>query len=184
MNKPLIFLKLMIILAISLLGILACSYSGELIEVNVTSNDGEVQYVIAFPDYMKLEEEKQFNEHANLQYCSFYRNVYAIVLDEAKTTSNENLSKYAQEELGKLEGVLKKSLRIDSSQIEIDNKEAIQIQLTGKVGEGEVEKRIFYRLVFFETKEHLFQLVLWGWDERRQEYLEDFDKILTSFRLL
>lgn len=184
MNKPLIFLKLTTIFSISLLAIFACSYSGEMKEVKASSNDGKVQYSIAFPDYMKLEEEKQFNEQASLQYCSFYRNIYTIVLDKAKTTSNENLTKYAQEELEKLEGVLKNSLRIDSSQIKINNRTALQIQLTGKVGEGEVEKRIFYRLVFFETKEHLFQLVLWGWDERREEYLEDFDKILSSFRLL
>jgi hypothetical protein len=133
---------------------------------------------------MKLETEKTLNPNANLQYASFYRNIYSVVIDQVQTTTNESLKDYCQQEITALEKILKNPLRVDSSRIEVASETAYQIQLVGKVGEGEVEKRIYYRLVFFEAHQHLFQLVFWGWDERRDQYLQDFDKIVESFRLI
>ncbi len=161
----------------------ACSYSGELKEVQATTNDGKVEYAISFPDYMKLETEKKLGENASLQYASFYRNIYALVIDQPQSTAKVGLEEYYRQELAKLEGVLNNPLRLDSSQATVAGNPAYHIQVVGKVGEGEVEKRILYRLVFFEAKQHLFQLVLWGWDERRDDFLEDFDKIVESFQI-
>ncbi|MGB0931945.1 MAG: hypothetical protein ACPGVB_14270, partial [Chitinophagales bacterium] len=162
----------------------SCTYSGELQEVQLVSNDGKVKYAISFPNYMKKETEKTLGENASLQYASFYRNIYVLVIDQPVSTAKLSLEEYYHQELGKLEGVLKNPLRLDSSRVEMDANPAYHIQVVGKVGEGEVEKRILYRLVFFEAEQHLFQLVLWGWDERRDSYLGDFDKIVNSFKIL
>ena len=94
------------------------------------------------------------------------------------------MSDYYQKEVSKLQEVLNNPLKIDSSQVKVGDQQGYQIQLTGKVGEGETEKRIFYRLVFFEARQHLFQIVLWGWDERRDQFIEGFDAIVNSFHLL
>lgn len=162
----------------------ACTYSGELQEAQSVSNDGKVEYSISFPNYMKQETEKKLGENASLQYASFYRNIYALVIDQPTSMAKVGLEGYYRQELAKLEEVLKNPLRLDSSRVEVAANPAYHIQVVGKVGEGEVEKRILYRLVFFEAEEHLFQLVLWGWDERRDSFLQDFDKIVESFQIL
>lgn len=168
----------------------SCSYSGELKEVQARTNSGKVNYAISFPDYMSRETEKKLGEDASLQYASFYRNIYGIVMDKEvkkKESSSDSievsLEDFYRQELVKLESYLKNPLRLDSSRVEVAGNPAYHIQVVGKIGEGEVEKRILYRLVFFEAEEHFFHLALWGWDERRDSFIEDFDKIVGSFRI-
>ena len=179
MTNPTILFSLLFLCLLS-----ACTYSGELKEVEAMTNDGKTQYVISFPNYMKLETEKKLGENVSLQYASFYRNVYGLVIDEAKTAASPSLEDYYHQELKKLEEALKNPLRLDSSRVKIADKPTYQIDLVGKVGKGEVEKKIFYRLVFLESERNLHQLVLWGWDERRETYVDDFGGIVNSFRLI
>jgi len=169
---------------IALILLNACSHSDELIEVASTTKDGKAKYAISFPAYMDSESEKILGKGADLQYCSFYRNVYAIVLEESKSDTSFSLTEYAQKKIEELENAVRNPLRLDSLQMELASNKAQQMQIVGKIGEGELEKRILYRLVFIEADEHIFQLILWGWDERRDLYLEDFDKIVKSFHLI
>ncbi len=179
MTNPTILVSLIVLCLFT-----ACSYSGDLVEVHSTSKDGKAKYAISFPNYMESESKKILGEGADLQYCSFYRNVYCIVIEESKTDTNFNLKEFSNKKIEELENSVKNPLRIDSLQMELASNKALQMQIVGKVGEGELEKRILYRLVFIEADEHVFQLNLWGWDERRENYLEDFDRIVKSFHLL
>ena len=108
----------------------------------------------------------------------------AVLKDADTIEVSLELEDFYRQELVKLESYLKNPLRLDSSRAEVAGNPAYHIQVVGKVGEGEVEKRVLYRLVFFEAQEHFFHLALWGWDERRDSFIEDFDKIVESFRIV
>ncbi|HNL07812.1 MAG TPA: PsbP-related protein, partial [Chitinophagales bacterium] len=81
-----------------------------------------------------------------------------------------------------LVATLERPQKVDSTALQIDEKNALRVAYTGTVGIKKIKERIYYQLVFVEGKKHYYQIVLWTWDQWRQKYQADFEHIVQSFK--
>jgi hypothetical protein len=161
-----------------------CSYDEKWQTATTKTSDQSRSFSLTMPPYMEAEAARKLNPTAQLQYCNYYRNVYAVVLDEAKSKSNDStLQQYADRYLNDMVKTLIKPQRIDSAAIELANMKGLTITLTGDLGQlKDLRERIYYRLAFVESPTHYYQVATWTWDSRRKNFAADLDSILYSFK--
>lgn len=158
----------------------ACSYSKEWKQVTVKG-----QYSLSFPDYMEEYTERKINAKASLQYLNFFRNIYSLVIVEDKRNSQVDLTTYCATAKKELVDLMKQPQQIDSTTTQINGLKAVQLSLAGVIaGAKDTDTRIYYKLIFFESETHIYQLVLWTWDSWREKYMDDMKKIIHSFKEL
>jgi hypothetical protein len=169
------------IVALILVFIGGCSYSETFKIQQSSTNDKATSYQIALPDYLDNLLEHHLHRTASVQYGNFFRNTYVIVVD---TLSSEqfSLQQYAQQNIQQLVATLERPQKVDSTALQIDEKNALRVAYTGTVGIKKIKERIYYQLVFVEGEKHYYQIVLWTWDQWRQKYQADFEHIVQSFK--
>lgn len=167
-----------VLLLFVVLTIAACSYSGEFKAVQVAK-----RYTISLPDYMTENEEGKLNKEATLQYGNYFRNFYIIVLEKPMSRTH-SLADYTRDATKELVNSLQKPIQIDSAAVEVNGMPGAQVSMKGIVGVDELNEHIYYRLVFLQGKDRVYQLTLWSWDKNRDKYEEDIKKIIESFKEL
>lgn len=140
------------------------------------------QYQLEVPSYMHEEKQKKLSPTADFQYCSYYRNVYTIVNEIDSVDAP--LASVATQRYDDLVSALQKPQRIDSLALEINGLPALQISVAGDVGPDDLKERIYYRLIFIAKDNKIYEIVLWGWDRYRDKFLNDFNRIQQSFKVL
>lgn len=162
----------------------ACSYDTAWQTPTFQTSDKTKQLALSMPSYMEAEPNNKLNPNAVLQYCNYYRNVYAIVLDESKNNSKDSsLQQYASRSFDHIVKTLLKPQLIDSTNININNLSGTSITLTGDLGQlKDLRERIYYRIAFVESKTHYYQIATWTWDSRRQNFANDLNNIIASFK--
>ncbi len=155
----------------------ACDYTYEFSEVKVKN-----QYAISFPDYMEEEKTGKLSSDASLSYVNFFRNIYAIVLDEPKKVESlEVIAKTAKTDLTKQ---LTNPSGFGEQTLTVNGLPAYQFSLAGDVGNEGLNERIYYKVTIIEGKEHHYQIVLWTWAKWREKYEETLGEIVGSFKEL
>ncbi len=152
----------------------ACSYSGEWTEVK------RANFSMSMPDF--AYEMEGLNPDASLQYGSKFRNFYLVVLEESP--DNTPIKSYYNKTKTDLLALLKNPMEHDSTFRKIDGKDAYHLKLSGIVGQGEIEERIHYDLVFLQGEKSIYQICNWKWMSWREKYEADTEKMLNSFREL
>lgn len=174
-----IFYKTVLFFIVLLL--FSCSYSETFHEVKV---DG--RYALSFPDYMEAAEaDKPLNPKASLQYLNYFRNIYAVVIEQPKTNTIKDLQSFQQQAESELLQHLSAPQRLDSTATTINGLPALQMAFAGVVnGTQETDTKIYYRMAFVEGKTQFYQITLWTWYDWREKYEEEIQKIFNSFRLI
>lgn len=174
--------NIFLLMVFSLLLVAAgCSYDNERTTVTQQAQNTQATYNISFPAYMTPETEGKLSQTAGLQYCNYFRNIYAIVNDTNKT----DLQNYAQAKAATLVAALKNPRKIDSTQTNINGLPAISVAYTGDVGpDEELMERIYYRIAFIQGQQTNYELTIWCWDKWREKYLAEMDTIVQSFKEL
>lgn len=133
---------------------------------------------------MTAVPDNKLNPTAKLQYCNYYRNVYAIVLDETRMGNvDTNLQQYAARYINEMVKTLINPQRLDSAAITINGLAGTTLTLTGDLGQlKDLRERIYYRIAFVESPTHYYHIATWTWDSRRQNFATDLDRILNSFQ--
>lgn len=162
----------------------ACSYDKEWQTATAPSADATRQFSLLLPSYMQPAPDNKLNPTAKLQYCNYYRNVYALVLDQARSNpSDTSLRQYADRHVQEMAKTLIKPQQIDSATLQINGLNSIDLTIAGDLGQlKDLRERIYYRLSFVESPSHYYQIVAWTWDSRRKNFAADLDSIVHSFR--
>lgn len=162
----------------------ACSYDKEWQTATAPSADATRQFSLLLPSYMQPAPDNKLNPRAKLQYCNYYRNVYTVVLDQARSNPTDtSLRQYADRHVQEMAKTLIKPQQIDSATLQINGLNNIDLTITGDLGQlKDLRERIYYRLCFVESPSHYYQIVAWTWDSRRKNFAADLDSIVHSFR--
>lgn len=164
---------------------MSCQKFPEKISIEGSTADSIGRFSMDLPGYLSPETEHKLNPVAKVQYCNYYRNMYFVLLDTAKSMNNNlSLQQYAAQHYEKLVKSLANPTKIDSSTTTINNMPAIQIALAGDLGGSSLKERIYYQLLFVESHTHYYQLVYWGWDKNRDKFLSDIAVSMASFKQL
>ncbi len=156
------------VMIILLLGIAGCKYPDE--PKTVTLNK---RYQIDIPSYM--HQTQDLNPDAEIQYQNSFRNRYLLLFKEPQSSS---LQAFADQRLQQLLEKVKDSVVSKSKDLEVNGIPAHENVVNAKVG----DERIYYKLLFYEGKEHYYQLVIWTRDDKLAPFKQDIDKIVSSFR--
>lgn len=154
-----------------LLGIQACTYTGEFSEINHDDT-----FKISYPDYMK--ECNDLTDNADLQYKNAYRNLYSIIRVSDKGT--QTFEAFQQNSINQIKNyeLLQNPLVTDSFYREGANFKAIDIQMFGLMD----NENIYYWHSSFESEGKYYEVVCWTRStDRKQRYGADIEKMIASF---
>lgn len=154
----------------------------------ITYNTTQInkQYSIEIPSYFWEAKPEQLNPEASLSYYNYYRNAYLIVIDKPLSSfQNFDITQYIAQTKASLTANMQSPQQIDSTQNIINNLPAVQLSITGTVkGDKEVAEKLYYRIAYIQSKTHIYQIIIWSWDSYRSKFLNDFNRIVNSFKVL
>lgn len=137
------------------------------------------QYTLDVPSYM---EPAELTENASFEYKCGQRELYAIVVDEKKSTLKGFGLEYD------LDTYMKIAMhRIDSTSDvkpvpqKINGLNALHAGLKGEVKNNGQKYNAVYRLTVIETQEHFYQLLIWTMDSWYDRNKADIEHMESSF---
>jgi len=146
----------------------------------VTSDEWKAS--IDIPDY--LEAGTEYSESAKIQGGNKYRNFYFIVdrVEEEVITDIHVLQSVKIHEFEN--GV--KSLEVeDLADGEINGMPyKSQILLANVGGVGAIQENILYHHYFIQGKKGLYHMVIWHWEQWRENYVDVVPRMANSFKEL
>ncbi len=164
----------------------SCTYEEAWQTATTATTDNIRQFSLTMPSYMEAAPDNKLNPTAKLQYCNYYRNVYALVLDQNKTdaaNTDTSLRQYANRYVRQMTSTMIKPQQIDSANTTIGGLPSIALTITGDLGQlKDLRERIYYRIAFAESPTHYYHIATWTWDSRRKNFAADLEKIMQSFR--
>lgn len=136
-----------------------------------------------------MEEAKELNPNATLQFQDTYREVYLIVLHEEKGLEELTLEEYYKYTKDKLEkNSLKNKKFTDPSKKEVNGNQIMQAEFTGTLSYKEdnetQEIGVFYIFQVVESPTDFYQIYTWTKAEQREKYQKDMQNMLDSFKEL
>ena len=96
----------------------SCTYEEAWQTATTATTDNIRQFSLTMPSYMEAAPDNKLNPTAKLQYCNYYRNVYALVLDQNKTdaaNTDTSLRQYANRYVRQMTSTMIKPQQIDSA---------------------------------------------------------------------
>ena len=171
-TNPLIFA----LLACLLLAAGGCKYPDEFKEVQQPN-----QFKMLVSPY--FEKNDKLSKDALLQYGSYFRNFYVVVMDAPKS-KHASLDDYCRAETQKLLKQIRKTVRNDSIGLKLNGLPAIQLGYTGLVGTDKLNEFVYYKLVFVEANDRYYQVCLWTWAKNRDKHIDAIEKMVNSFEVL
>jgi len=164
---------------IAFLGILfsllfaSCEYSTEW---KTVEKDG---FALDVPPYVGPLEDIASN--AVLEYGSMYRNFY-IVVKKLPRANTKLVAAQKTKEL--LDNENFNQSKIETERAYMLNEMYCQnVVLSGNVGKTSIEERITYNLNFIDTRNEIYELVIWNWTKNYEKNKEDIERIIASFKL-
>lgn len=159
-----------------LLGFYNCSYSEEFYEVK------QENYRIELPSYVK-DLTNKLSETAPFQYGNQFRNFYIVIEEKDKNTTT--LEAYAK---NSVEAILAPAYVKEPDTLAFEDirnfngMNGSHMELTAILGDEMLNEKILYRLYHLESPSRYYHVAIWTWDQWRDKYKNDIEKIITSFR--
>ncbi len=153
----------------------SCSYSEEWTKVEKNN------FSIEMPPYTKAMENISTNPAA-LEWGSYFKNFYIII----KEHNNQNIEALAENSKQELlsNSNFHKARTSKTRNLKINEQNAIEWIIRGGVGREALREEITYHHYFVDGKNKIYELILWNWTARDEEFKPDIDKIVASFQLL
>ena len=148
------------------------------------------KYSIDLPNYMS---EGDLNDEASLEYQHLFKETYVIVIDENITEAEESLRFYStyNDNIPFIENYInfqKDGFDDDSQVISMSRTNSIEIngypakQFEMVLDIPDFEDHIAYLATFIESSDHVFMLLNWTLESRKERYMDTFKTIANSFR--
>lgn len=152
----------------------SCSYKEEIKVQNINN-----EFTMAVPSYLK--EDKTLKPGAPFQYCNRFRNIYAVVFSEDKSTVKQDFQTYYNTQVKIIKAVLKNPGVSDSTAIEIGGAKGVKTEIFGNMQ----DENIYYSHMLLETEEKYYQVCVWTrGEERKLKYGPAIEALLYSFNLI
>ncbi len=151
-------------------------------------------YMMSIPKHLKVATT--LNEEASLQYQDIYKELYVIVIDEAKTDfiktfSDESINEYDDKltpeknyrivQMKSMKEKLTMKAEPTIKKTTINGLDAEIVDFTGSV-EG-IESDIYYKLAFVEGTKQMYMVMTWTLDSDKNANMEEIDAMIASFKL-
>lgn len=156
-----------------------CKHETVFTEVKVNN-----RYAISMPDY--LQPCADIQPDASLQYQNVEKEIYAIVIDEKKSTMQNydldyDIDTYFKNitSQGFLENIKDGKISIPGRQ-EINGNKALIADVSGKLEQNEV----YYKLALIESPYEFYQILIWTKADNKANVEGDMIKIIESFKEL
>ncbi|MBK7182442.1 MAG: hypothetical protein IPH89_05635 [Bacteroidetes bacterium] len=172
-------MKNYLVFSFIILAFVSCKQEAKFTEVNINQ-----RYTVQLPDY--LQACADLHENASLQYQNAELDIYAMVIEEKKSTMENYDLDYDLElyynSIASQAFVdnIKNGKVSPAGRQEINGNKAIVSEITGNF-DG---KDVYYRMGIIETPYSFYQVLLWTQAAKKEEYLPDFTKVLESFKEL
>lgn len=157
----------------------ACKRETNFAEVNINQ-----RYTVLLPDY--LQPCADLHENASLQYQNAEIDIYAMVIEEKKSTMENydldyDLELYYNSIASQafVDNIKNGKISPPGRQ-EINGNKALVSEITGNF-DG---KDVYYRMGIIETPYSFYQVLMWTQAAKKDEYLPDMIKMLESFKEL
>ena len=157
----------------------SCSYSDTPNLVSTKAKYLDISYTLQLPDYLSEEALHRLNPTAALQYCNYFRNLY-ITVNDTLIPSNA-FNDYIDAQVNSLSQRLDRPQQVSRQALVINGYNAVQVEMTGDVGKGEIIERMYYRLTFIDSPNLRYQISMWTWDKWREKYHNILSNISGSF---
>ncbi len=157
----------------------SCQHETIFTEVKVNE-----RYSIDIPEY--LQPCADLHKDASLQYQNVEKDIYAIVIDEKKTTMqgydlDYDIDLYFKSIASQpfLDAIKDGKITAPVKQ-QINGSKALVAEITGKIEGTEV----YYKLAVVETPYEFYQLLTWTRAENKEKYDPDMIRLIESFKEL
>lgn len=164
------FLSLFILIIVL---VSACSYPKEWKKVETK------HFCMEFPPYTDKMVDISAQE-AELEWGSFFKNFYIVV----RKQPIQDLKELAESTKNKLleNDNLFKPRFTDFRELEINDQKAIEWIVRGGIGREALREEITYYHYFVESPGRMYELIIWNWTKRDEEFKADIDRIVNSFK--
>lgn len=144
----------------------------------VTSEEWNVS--IDIPDY--LEPGTEYSKTAKLQGGNKFRNFYFIV-DRIEAPEITDIHVLQSIKIHEFENGVKSQEVEDIDDGEINGMPyKSQFLLANVGGAGSVQENLLYHHYFIQGKEELYHMVIWHWEQWRENYEDVVPRMANSFR--
>lgn len=151
----------------------ACSYPKEWTKIERN------MFCLEMPPYTKAMEDISV-QAADLEWGSFFKNFYLIVRHHPV----QDLMELAESSKQKLlsNSNFHKPRSSKTRTFEVNNQKAVEWIIRGGVGKEALREEITYYHYFIENNTRTYELILWNWTKRDEEFKPDIDRIVNSFK--
>lgn len=150
-------------------------------------------YSVDIPRFMTTTTG--LNEEASLQYQSLLNEAYLLIIDEPKSgfkqvyedlaQYDKNLSlleNYRQARLQILSRTTKVNSKTNPKPFKINNLNSIYQEVDATL--RNVDNEISYFITFVEGNDHVYMIMAWTLNSKKQEHKKTFKTIAESFKLI
>lgn len=140
------------------------------------SRDGKFQLTVP----AGCRENASLNEQAEIRAANLIEEVYVIVLTEAKTDFNDEISldEFTRITRDSLRSSLKEAHATDPAPVTINGNSGRAYEVDGTVD----NVKLAYRISTVETSDHYHQVITWTLQSRKDQNRATLQKIIDSFR--
>jgi len=151
-------------------------------------------YSMKLPDYLTAGND--LNDEASLQYQNVYKEVYVIVIDEPKQEfidvfkeledyddSKSACENYADQQMESIEGNMETvTSKSTVRKTKINGCDARIADVAGT--QAGIDDAMGFTVAFVEGKENLYMIMTWTFEKSKDQYQEDMDMMINSFKEL
>ncbi len=151
------------------------------------------EYSLAIPKYMSKAND--LNDEASLQYSHIFKEAYVVVIDEPKEELKEVFlemdewdsdktvaANYRDIQMGFLSEGINISSQMPARALTINGMDAEIVDLEGRV--ADIDYDIAYKLAFVEGDEKVYMIMTWTLADKKEDFDNTYEQIITSFDLL
>lgn len=157
----------------------SCKHETVFNEVKVNN-----RFSVVVPDYMQPCAD--LHKDASLQYQNTELDIYAMVIEEKKSTMQDYDLDYDIDTYFKniasqpfIENIKNGKVSPAGRQT-IDGNKTLTSEITGNIDGTDV----YYKLAIVETKFSFYQILTWTRADRKEKYIADMTKFIESFKEL